>query len=83
MTQVTSLSAPTLLLLVSTSEVVALDGQGVAWESGRVVLDDLEVVASSAGRIVGEGWGWGEHRTRVVLDAVTGEELSREQVEQG
>lgn len=49
--QVTSTEEPQLLVLAGFTDLAAIDSAGPAWESGRLGMDGLRVVSTSAGII--------------------------------
>lgn len=78
-TTVTPVPAADRLLLSGFSDIAALGQGGVVWRSGRLVLDDLEIVETSRDRIVCTGSIIPDvEEARVVLDAGTGQILEGE-----
>ena len=71
--QVEVVVEPALLLLVRFIDIVAIGGDGVAWRSKRLAVDDLRVVSTSGGIIQCSLDNLGGSPT-IALDAATGEQ---------
>jgi hypothetical protein len=65
-----------LLLLATAIDLVALGPKGIAWRTGRLVVDDLRVEHASMDRIVCSGDLLDVDRPEIFLDPRTGSQTS-------
>ncbi|MCU1356072.1 MAG: hypothetical protein JWM89_1490 [Acidimicrobiales bacterium] len=74
--QVEGIAGTDLLLLVRQLNIVALGGDGVQWTTPRLCLDDLRIVAASAGSIVCSVFNLDgtDENDEIELDPTTGEQ---------
>jgi len=71
--QATASADPSLLLVSTWLDVTAFDAAGVAWQSPRLVLDGLHVLAAEKGAVVVAGRrGYEDTVEQFELDAYTG-----------
>lgn len=72
-----------LLLVGDFTELVAFGAGGYAWRSGRLVLDDLEVVGATADRIECRGSAEAGESRSLGVDPATGVQLDGPEIGRG
>jgi len=68
---VVSIPEPTLVIFANFTDLTAYGPEGIAWQSGRLVADDLKIVSLEGAHLRVSGYAWGAD-VEFLVDVATG-----------
>lgn len=75
--QAISIVSQGIVVLADETDLVAIGGSGIAWESGRLVTDDLRLVSTKGDRIGATGFVGSDGDVEFEVDPRTGRIIGR------